>query len=307
MALWSGAYYYPQTSEARVIPQFAMSKTRDFCYTINNYTDQHIKLLQEIDCKYVVYGKEISETGTPHLQGYIRFANQRTIKSVINKIPGAHIEIKKGTFTEAIDYCKKDGVVYERGEAPLTKEQKGDCNKRRHEEAFNAAKEGRFDDIPADLRLRFYGTLKKIREDHLPRPEPLTELQNEWRYGPTGTGKSRTAQEVYPDAYLKKANTKWWDGYIDQEVVIIDDFDKYHIQLGYELKIWLDHYPFHAERKGGSSMIRPKKIIITSNYHPEDIWDDEKTLNPILRRVQLVKYGEQDQAKAWHHSYNNPL
>ena len=44
------------------------------------------------------------------------------------------------------------------------------------------------------------------------------------------------AQEMYPDAYLKKANTKWWDGYVDQEVVIIDDFDKYHVQLGYELK-----------------------------------------------------------------------
>jgi len=284
-----------------------MSKARDYCYTINNYTDQHIKLLEELDCLYVVYGKEVGEQGTPHLQGYVRFPTPRTMKSVITKIPGAHIEIKKGTCEQAIEYCKKDGVVYERGEAPMTQSQKGDCNKRRFDDAFQAAKEGRFDDIPSDLNTRFYATYKKIREDHLPKPEPLTELQNEWRYGATGTGKSRSAQELYPDAYLKKANTKWWDGYTDQEIVIIDDFDKYHVQLGYELKIWLDHYPFHAERKGSSSMIRPKKIIITSNYHPSEIWDDSKTLDPVLRRVQLVKYGEEEPPTPWHPSYTKPL
>ena len=283
-----------------------MSKSRDFCYTINNYTEDHKELLSKIDCVYVVYGIETGESGTPHLQGYIRYPTPRTMKSVIKSIPGAHIEIKKGTCEQAITYCKKDGDVYERGEAPKTQAEKGDSNKRRHEEAFTAAQEGRFDDIPADLRTRYYGTYKKIREDYLPKPEPLTALQNEWRYGPTGTGKSRTAQEMYPDAYLKKANTKWWDGYIDQEVVIIDDFDKYHVQLGYELKIWLDHYPFHAERKGSSSMIRPKKIIITSNYHPSDIWDDEKTLDPVLRRVELIRYGEEEEATPWHHSYNKP-
>lgn len=43
----------------------------------------------------------------------------------------------------------------------MSQEGKGAANKRRHEEAFQAAKDGRFEDIPSDLRLRFYSTFKR--------------------------------------------------------------------------------------------------------------------------------------------------
>lgn len=35
-------------------------------------------------------------------------------------------------------------------------------------------------------------------------------------------------------------------------------------------------------------MIRPKKVIVTSNWHPKEIWDDVGTLGPILRRYQVI-------------------
>jgi len=54
-------------------------------------------------------------------------------------------------------------------------------------------------------------------------------------------------------------------------------------------------------------MIRPKKIIITSNYHPSEIWEDSKTLDPVVRRVQLIQFGEQEEPTPWHHSYTKPL
>lgn len=268
-----------------------MSKTRDFCFTHNNYTTEDEKRYADCPCAYIVYGREVGESGTPHLQGYVRFPSQRTLKSVIARFPGAHIEIKKGTCEQAIDYCKKDKDVYERGEAPKTQEAKGAMNKKRCADAWLAATEGRIDDIPEDLRIRYYGTFKRIREDYKPQPQPLTVLQNEWRYGPTGTGKTRGAHEEFPGAYIKKANTKWWNRYDGEEVVIIDDIDKYHVQLGYELKIWLDHPPFPAENKGGENMIRPKRIIITSNYHPSEIWPDKSTLDPLLRRLKVIYMG----------------
>lgn len=107
----------------------------------------------------------------------------------------------------------------------------------------------------------------------------------------SGTGKSRHVRGTYADAYIKSAATEWWNGYNDEAVVIIEDLDKYHLKLGYHLKIWSDHYPFPANIKGsGERMIRPEKIIITSNYTPEEIWDDDKTTDPINRRFKMVPY-----------------
>lgn len=279
--------------------------SRAWCYTLNNPTEEERDAQRQLTCEYHIFGWERGESGTPHLQGYVHFKHQKTLSAVKKLMPRAHLEERRGTIQQAVDYCKKDGDFEEFGEKPKTQEEKGAANKRRYDEALQAAKEGRMDDIPGDLLTKHYNTYKRIREDYLPKPVTLSELMNEWRFGPTGTGKSRSAHEAYPDAYIKKADTPWWDGYSGQEVVIIDDFDKYHVKLGYQLKIWLDHYPFVAERKGGSALIRPKKVIITSNYHPRDIWDDDRTLEPVLRRVNVVEYGVQTDPSPWHPSYLN--
>lgn len=81
---------------------------------------------------------------------------------------------------------------------------------------------------------------------------------------------------------------KWWDGYDEEKVVLLEDIGLEHKCLGYHFKIWADHYPFKAERKGASSQIRPQQIIVTSNYHPRDIWEDPSILEPILRRFQVI-------------------
>ena len=54
--------------------------------------------------------------------------------------------------------------------------------------------------------------------------------------------------------------------------------------------------PIPGGTQGRSVMIRPKKIIVTSNYTPQEIWEDPKTLEPILRRVELVRFGESPSA-----------
>jgi len=89
---------------------------------------------------------------------------------------------------------------------------------------------------------------------------------------------------------MKAANNKWWCGYQHQLNVIVDDFDKSHNYMGYYLKIWADMYSFNAEIKNGSMFIRPEHIIVTSNYHPNDIWDDNTTIEPIRRRFKVIRF-----------------
>lgn len=243
---------------------------------------------------YLYYGEEVCpETKKPHFQGHIVFYRNKTLKAV-KKIFSAkcHWLICRGTPEHNDKYCSKEGKVHEFGTKPISRKRKGEMEKERWATAYELAKAGRIDEIDYDIRTRFYRTYKEIKKDHMVAPPAIDELQNEWWYGATGTGKSRTAHQEYPTAYRKIAN-KWWDGYQGQDVVILDDFDNKHDGLVYHLKIWGDHYPFMAETKGGQIYIRPKKIIITSNYHPASIWTNPESLEPVLRRYKIREFSTQ--------------
>ncbi len=146
------------------------------------------------------------------------------------------------------------------------------------------AKDGKFDEIPSNVRLRHYTTLKKIKSDHQRTPDELDDVCGTWIYGPPGVGKSRLAREMAPNAYMKSQN-KWWDCYNNEDFVILDDLDS--DCLAHYLKIWADRYPFIAEYKGGSMKIRPKHIIVTSNYRIDEIFKCPKLIQAITRRFEI--------------------
>jgi len=97
--------------------------SRRFCFTINNFTPEDVTRLEDLgasDCiRYLVFGRETGDSGTPHLQGFVVFSNTTTFSVSKARIGDrAHIEVARGSSKQAADYCKKDGEFSEFGDFP---------------------------------------------------------------------------------------------------------------------------------------------------------------------------------------------
>ena len=125
-----------------------------YCFTLQNYTDEEYTNLLGADAQYVIIGKEVEpSTGTPHLQGFIKFKSARGLKALeklnerVKWIAADTRECQKN-----ITFCTKQGRHEERGSRPqkTKKEEKIETFRA----SVRAAQEGRFDDIPSDLYVR---------------------------------------------------------------------------------------------------------------------------------------------------------
>lgn len=253
---------------------------RNWCFTLNNYSPEEEEAVQAIECKYMVYGREVGESLTPHLQGTIAFESNKRLSGVRKLIPRAHWEPTKALH-QSIEYCKKDGNVYESGELPMTKSQ---AAKKGIAERWELAKQGRFEELPPE-NIKTYQFIHRMSMPVQDRDV----LDNEWRWGESGAGKSRGVRADYGESLYVKDATKWWDGYAGEETVLIDDWDpKTTDYLSRYLKIWSDHYAFKAETKGGSMTIRPKRFVITSQYPLDACFLDVNDLSAISRRFKEI-------------------
>lgn len=86
-------------------------RARAWTLTINNYEENIFDTLKQLiidKCQNYIFGKEVGEKGTPHIQGYVSFKNARTFASMKKLFPKAHIEKAKGNLKQNYIYCSKE-------------------------------------------------------------------------------------------------------------------------------------------------------------------------------------------------------
>lgn len=281
-------------------------QVKRWCATLNNFTEEEYGSVKQLTEKvpalqWLIAGREYgTELGTLHLQMYMVFKRSVRFEFVRNIFPRAHWEPAKASHKANYEYCTKDGDVIELGERPDfdVKQKQGEAEKNRWEDARDRAKAGDFENIDAQILVQYTNNILKINANFGDKPKALDlekfkhKQRFRWFYGPAGSGKTRSAIALSPpeNTYLKMIN-KWWDGYEGQAYVIIDDLAVKDDYMGHFLKIWCDVNPFRAETKGGSKLIRPEFITVTSNWHPHEIWTDEKVREPIDRRFGVTYIG----------------
>lgn len=266
------------------------TESRYWAFTIDNYTCADMPQVKLFT--YLIIGLEVCPTtGTPHFQGFCIMPKKQRLTAMKKILPRAHLEKMYSTVEYNVKYCKgltKDKTpnawVREWGEIPSTS---AETNKRKWEDVYKAAAEGREEDIPWDVRFRYHATIKRIRLDNPDNPPDNPTTCGLWLWGESGAGKSVAARARYPNLYRKHLN-KWWTGYKGQENILVEDVDVDAARwIGRDLLEWADHYAFSIEIKYGGAVIRPKAIIVTSQWTIEELFRaDPRRVTALQRRYK---------------------
>lgn len=129
---------------------------------------------------------------------------------------------------------------------------------------------------------------KRINQTVYYNVNEVRDVYVEVYYGKTGTGKTRTAYELYPNAYfMHECDIRWWDGYDGNNTIIIDMFDS-NMNIEKLLKI-LNGSPIFLPMKRGCGCAQWNRVIITSFEHPDNWYSKKKDIKnkDIKNRINM--------------------
>lgn len=261
---------------------------------------------------WCIWSLERSASGTIHLQGY-GYCKDRCRLSELKKFStSAHFQPRKGTHQEAKDYVLKHGTKYDDGThlmgpwsygtEPANTGSGSRSDLSGLKEAIHADKDmWTIAQDNFDTYLRYSNGIQKYMNMYT-----ASKGGREWvtevivLVGPTGCGKSFAAKALDPNAFWKtrdQGSTNWWDGYLGQQTIVLDEFYGW-LSWDFLLRL-LDRYKLDLPIKGAFTPCLAKRIVITSNAHP-DTWykyeNSKKHYEALLRRITHLAVKGPEQA-----------
>lgn len=268
------------------------NKNRTWVIVINNYEyPNDIECIRSWlpECTRVVVSREVGEQGTPHLQGAITFRKPKRLSALKKLHSRAHWETARSgdPFTYC---CKADSIVEINHDA----REQGRRTDLKELVTFIKEKKRTREEIATEYPeavIKYHKGIQTLQTWLLKPRNPDDEPPEVyWRWGPTGTGKSRYVYANEKDLWASNENLKWFDGYEGQEAVIFEEFRKETSEYNWLLRL-TDRYPLKVPVKGGYVEWVPKRIYITSDRPPTEMWPEEGSrVDQLLRRIKEIQH-----------------
>lgn len=303
------------------------SQNRKWLLTINNpkekeMTHEQIKIILS-KFKAVKYWCMCDEIGGKqniyHTHLFIKGDTPIKFNTVKNKFPTAHIDYCRGTNQENRDYIRKEGKYKgtDKEETNLkdTFEESGECpgehqgKRNDYLLLYDCIKEGMSNFDILEMNANYMVDLDKIeycrqivKEEEF--KNKIRELEVEYRFGCTGTGKSRTIIERFgfENVFRITDQKHPFDTYSGQDVIVFEEFYSSNFRIS-EMLNYLDIYPLVLPCRYRNKIACYTKVFINSNIPLEKQYTEvqknsRETWLAFLRRINCVKeFNEQGSIK----------
>jgi len=313
------------------MPGSKSARYRDWVFTDYNLDAEWLKGLPT---QYICWGEETCPTtGRSHLQGFISLSHEQTFEEVQRlmnisddakaalkkakkkKWMPIHIERRKGTVSQAIDYTKGGGdkpvnlIWFEGGVRPQEDEPKQQGKRTDMEFARDMVKTGmslrEFGQLcRGQQALKLYRDLLSIYE--VPRTTPPYVV---WLWGDTMCGKTSHALAIFAQRNMyihdktlhqQRLDEHHWEGYDAQRGIFLDEFED--TAYSYKFMLQLLHEPCVVRMLYGSRQILAEVIVISANKPPHLCYEWQATsvnngIGHLLRRIDVVVHHQNSFAK----------
>lgn len=262
-------------------------QSKSWVFRLCNYTAKDEQFFKDLTKTYMCYGREICpSTGTPHIQGSITFTRAYRFSQLKKLNPVCYWSVAK--VKDAENYCMKD-QDYVIQDNRLKQGTRTDLTL-----AVDIARDGGLKALARekpDIFIKYHKGINELLT--FEQPERNFKPKVYWLYGKTGVGKTRIISTVYglsnSKVWFSGDNGKYWDGYENQDTVVLDDFRTDFCPFQTLLRV-LDRYPFTVNIKFGTKVLNSHFMVITAPYDPATLFKDstKEDIHQLTRRIDHI-------------------